>query len=968
MDALSREYFVPRQRDRLSLQVRTADHDIRLLEECLTHHPLGRATVGAPSSSSSAEGSRGSGPSAEGGHPLEALEEGEVLEEGFDPLSGFSQQSRVSAGFGGRLEAAGTIPDIPTRVDRSGEKSGPKVPMWDPFKMDILARYSTAKHIPVSSKILDENAGGEGHSKSVDTTKARLERLELSHSEAKEYMTQQEYIKHIEFLNEELEIAWEREERVRALKLVIQAAKLLGETANLQFYPSMYTLVTRVLDTFGHLVFTRIFQKAMEDSETASLSLFLDAENFTYHDVNIESKETCHNWFFKIASIRELLPRIYVETAVLRCYRFIVPEEKYIKALHRLARCIRGVGDPLVAAYARAFLVRKGADLISKETAHIVNCFYDTIHTTSLQWRSPSVLQQIESVQMPMRTYVDLYSPAVSWILTCLGALAGKGAFRNTVQGYSEKTNVAMFLNNIILSFDAEEISDSAEHICQLIADADDTCSKATLYISLGSKLVDCPPAKHLRLAILNTAWKAMSTLGDKEEYMKGASIYVKFVLNCFGEKEVNILLGDIRNQFHQEKLSDSIQQRLFSVGKACLESSLGFSSIFAMDNFSPCMAMLRGEYRKSLSKIIFTAFTNQPKTSDPLVVGALLETGRSMHDGVSNLTSEGERNEIIRLLITFIRKVDFQRDLEQQLQFFVDCRRNFSNLDEVVSELVLQTCSLAMRALDIMRGMHNKRTATFCKSCCAYLHITIPSITSALMRLRLYTIAGLVTLQNKLLGQADTLFRLAVRTIKEVTPLEVQYNGEVRSTGAELVQCVQNLACALLVVPADPKEESPLYQLRGLFRTLVKLEWDSDSTPVIEMLLYVLNVSCAMYQEELPYHISDVASNDTLYAGSEALERDSLELARDSLAALSVKIQELGSTTTDHHVLKNLGRVSCLVLDQVCHLATPCPQMGRILGPIVGVVRRSPHNEVQKRMERLIHSLDQESVDCFGL
>ena len=66
---------------------------------------------------------------------------------------------------------------------------------------------------------------------------------------------------------------------------------------------------------------------------------------------------------------------------------------------------------------------------------------------------------------------------------------------------------------------------------------------QATLYISLGSKLVDCPPAKHLRLAILNTAWKAMSTLGDKEEYMKGASIYVKFVLNCFG---VSLLLFSI--------------------------------------------------------------------------------------------------------------------------------------------------------------------------------------------------------------------------------------------------------------------------------------------------------------------------------------------------------------------------------------------------------------------------------------
>lgn len=84
-------------------------------------------------------------------------------------------------------------------------------------------------------------------------------------------------------------------------------------------------------------------------------------ENFTPDMVSGDVKETCLNWFYKIASIRELLPRLYLEIALIKSMSFLSQHE-FDQTLLRLCHMIRGVGDPLIAAYVPVLFVSGWTD------------------------------------------------------------------------------------------------------------------------------------------------------------------------------------------------------------------------------------------------------------------------------------------------------------------------------------------------------------------------------------------------------------------------------------------------------------------------------------------------------------------------------------------------------------------------------------------------------------------------------
>lgn len=69
----------------------------------------------------------------------------------------------------------------------------------------------------------------------------------------------------------------------------------------------------------GKLVFKRILDKSVTYVAGSNAAIPLK-ENFSPEEVPDSAKETCRNWFYKIASIRELIPRLYPFNFYIICF------------------------------------------------------------------------------------------------------------------------------------------------------------------------------------------------------------------------------------------------------------------------------------------------------------------------------------------------------------------------------------------------------------------------------------------------------------------------------------------------------------------------------------------------------------------------------------------------------------------------------------------------------------------------
>lgn len=271
-------------------------------------------------------------------------------------------------------------------------------------------------------------------------------------------------------------------------------------------------------------------------------------------------------------------------------------------------------------------------------------------------------------------------------------------------------------------------------------------------------------------------------------------------------------------------------------------------------------------------------SFKHHKTTNDAVLIHTMFDIGRTLHNSLDSLSDDGEKRHISQLLCSFIQKIDFGKDLEQQLSIYVECRSIFSSLDTVQDLLILSVCNLTIKAYKFMKGKHNKKTSTFVKSCIAYCHITIPSITDVSRKLVLLLYCSQIALLNQLLPQTDTLLKLLINLMIEMNTNDDNNNNNSTSSSTsidnkrsasdeKLSIFLRSLLSTLVIVPGHP-EHGPFYLIHGLLNALQKYNWQSNNMTLYYRLHYdILSLLCTLQQRSLPYHISFIESNDRLYS-----------------------------------------------------------------------------------------------------
>uniref|UniRef100_A0A7M4EK97 VPS35 endosomal protein-sorting factor-like n=1 Tax=Crocodylus porosus TaxID=8502 RepID=A0A7M4EK97_CROPO len=570
------------------------------------YHPLKPITVTeSKTKKMSRKGSTSSTSSSSSSSVMDPLSS--VLD-GTDPLSLFAATADP-------VTAAANMDSTRKKRDKEDHLAvGSDFEPWSSKRGEILARYTTTEKLSIVSKV---TTPGSAVSEKVRTRLEELDDLEEGSQKELLNLTQQDYINRIEELNQSLKDAWSSDQKVKALKIVIQCSKLLSDTTVIQFYPSKFVLITDILDTFGKLVYERILSMCVD----SRVSL---PDNFTPESINDTAKETCLNWFFKIASIRELIPRFYVEAAILKCNKFL-SKTGISECLPRLTSMIRGIGDPLVAVCARAYLCR---GLL-----------------TEMMERCKKLGNNALLLNSVMSAFRAEFIAARSMDFIAMIKECDESGFPKHLLFRSLGLNLALADPP---ESDRLQILNEAWKVITKLKNPQDYINCAEVWVEY--------TCRHFTKREVNTV------LADVIKHMTPDRAFEE------AYPQLQSIIQKVITYFHDFSI-------LFSV-----EKFLPFLDMFQKE-------CVRVEVCKCIMEAFIKH--QQESTKDPVILNALLHVCKTMHDSVNALTLEDEKRMLAALINGFIKMVSFGRDFEQQLSFYVEARSMFCNLEPVLVQLI---------------------------------------------------------------------------------------------------------------------------------------------------------------------------------------------------------------------------------------------------------------------------------------
>ncbi|XP_024449198.2 uncharacterized protein LOC7478706 isoform X3 [Populus trichocarpa] len=747
----------------------------------------------------------------------------------FDPLRGLNAVDSTSA----EEKAANTTTNNNSQVSSKE---------WTSFKRFLMQKFPVSKMISIASMpdvIIKSSTSFRKSSES-----SHLEEVDdpqrISQEDVK-VITGQEYVSRLHELKDEINRAWHAEDRVTALKLTIKVAKLLMDTSVLQFYPTLFVLATDVLDMLGDMVWKRIQQKA-EFSEDGTFLCSLP-ENFKASDICSDAKETCNNWFCKVGSIRELLPRIYLELAIFPCWRFLVDQP--LDSLQRLVMMARGVVDPLASAYCRLYMAHCARKLpLSDIAGHLVTCVNDT---KILLMRHLSAKEDGHFADKK-RLLVSLMEPTIEYIMKCIfentsqsqrqvdSVLLELGLGRNQEDLCGSSPCISFVLHHLLKELPTEVIRSNFVGILHLIECSQDHYFDQCLnYRLLGFRLSESRSKLDIVYSVVDKVIQAVAQYDRLDQYVTVVDAYMDIVLQNQMDNHLKTILEGISKRACHKEIHEDELESLKSILMKLLSHFTDLHDVLALDHFLEILDVMYGNPRSNINMHILSMATRTGYLRDLSTIQLLFEISQSLHDVIDfGSMKDDEYQKPLRLISRFVEMVDYGTEMEQHLTFLVECRGAFGIINELKETLVHSSNCLAIKALK-----DGRKHLNFVKSCIAFSEVTIPSVLEHVVQFNLY----IETAEVALLG------------------------GSVSHSDGLVVSAISCLECFDLT---DGNPDQGITRFPNSILSLIYFK--SWMTPKMKIRLFcgIILLLATLSQDKLPYYpyCAEIMGNDLLFFG----------------------------------------------------------------------------------------------------
>jgi hypothetical protein len=110
----------------------------------------------------------------------------------------------------------------------------------------------------------------------------------------------------------------------------------------------------------------------------------------------------------------------------------------------------------------------------------------------------------------------------------------------------------------------------------------------------------------------------------------------------------------------------------------------------------------------KDLLRIIIERDPSE-RIEDPMAVHSILSLAKVLNER-KNIQTKEEQLYLSTLINGFLKRVDFNRDLEQTLNLYADVRANFGNIGDISENLINRTIELTVKAKRFAKGKNSKK------------------------------------------------------------------------------------------------------------------------------------------------------------------------------------------------------------------------------------------------------------------